>query len=219
MEAARDFLAADEPVPSPRSTVDCGTQPALDSQPHRLAQRVLFESCATARVVARKVAAMTVVGLLILLVVAVVAVVVVLTGGDAATVGFDWFEIDTDVTGVFLAGVGCVVFAVLGLWLLKVGLSRSSQRRAEMRSLRKKAEAAEKQRHIESSGSRAPGSTPSPSASVSPPPSSPVDSSQRQRPSSAPPSTASTATPRSSGASSRPDEGPDEYFDTAPREK
>jgi len=153
---------------------------------------------------------MVLIGVLIILLVAAVVIAVVFNGNGPATVGFDWFDIETSVTTVFLTGAACVLLTFLGLWLLKVGWKRSSDRRAEVRGLRKKAEASEKQRQVEhSSSSQTSRSTAPLSSPKATPSSSPKE----------PPTSSSNGAP-SSPSSSRPArEGPDEYFDTAPREK
>lgn len=159
---------------------------------------------------ARKLALMALLGLLLLLLVAAVAIAVVINGDGPAKVGFDWFNINTDVTGVFLTGVSSVLLALLGLWLLKAGLRRSAKRRAEMRGLRQQAEASEKQRGPKQS-------SPQPSAPPNPGAPAPARSSSSTPGGSAP---SATSAPSASAAPSRAEpEGPDEYFDTAPREK
>lgn len=163
---------------------------------------------------------MALLGLLLLLLVAAVAIAVILNGDGPATLGFDWFNVNTDVTGVFLTGVSSVLLALLGLWLLMVGLRRSTKRRAEMRGLRQKADASEKQRQLDQS-------SPKLSAPPSQRPTAASQSTSTPRPTSTPgPASTSTsatsppATPSSPPTPSRAEpEGPDEYFDTAPREK
>lgn len=155
---------------------------------------------------------MTVLGVLILLLVAVVSIVV-LTADGPATIGLAWFDIDTDVTGVFLAGAASVLLGLLGLWLLKAGLRRSSQRRVEIRGLRKEAAAGQKQHQLEeSTSSQSPRPTP-----VPPPKSAKVASSAPPQP--APPISPKVAPPSPSSSSQEAPDGPDGYFDTAPREK
>jgi len=163
---------------------------------------------------------MVLIGVLIILLVAAVVIAVLLNGDGPATVGFDWFDIETSVTGVFLTGALCVLLTLLALWLMKVGLRRGSDRRAEMKGLRKKAEASEKQRHGEESSSSQSSRAAAPlSSRKATPSSSPQVPPLRSSSPKAPPPSSSNSAP-SSASSSRPArEGPDEYFDTAPREK
>jgi ABC-type nickel/cobalt efflux system permease component RcnA len=86
---------------------------------------------------------MAVLGLVVLLLVAVVAVAAIVGGGEPATLDLAGVEIGTTVTGVFLTGAGAVLLAMIGLWLTVKGLKRGRARRAEVRSLRDRARAAE----------------------------------------------------------------------------
>lgn len=150
---------------------------------------------------------MTALGVLLLLIVFALVIIVVLNGDGPAIIGLDWFAINTDVTGVFLTGMGSVLLAGLALWLLKIGLKRSSDRRAEMRGLRKKAESGEKGQRSPLPPSSAPSSTPTPAPSAAP-----------AKPA-APSPTRIPGSPPGPGQAGSSREGPDEYFDTAPREK
>jgi len=82
---------------------------------------------------------MIVLGLLVLVVVVVVAVVAIARGSDPVTFKIGSLSLETDGTGMFLAGAGALLLTVLGVWLLKKGLVRSRHRRQEMRELRDRA--------------------------------------------------------------------------------
>ena len=82
---------------------------------------------------------MIVLGLLVLLVVVAVAVVAIARGSDPVTFKVGSLSLETDGTGMFLAGAGALLLTVLGVWLLKKGLVRSRHRRQEMRELRDRA--------------------------------------------------------------------------------
>lgn len=153
---------------------------------------------------------MVILGVLIIVLVVAVVIAVLFNGNGPATMGFDWFDIDTTVATVFLTGAASVLLTVLALWFLKVGWKRNSDRRAEMKGLRKKAEVSEKQQPIAQP-------KPSPSSRPAPSPSSKVIPEASPKPAA---TAASNGGTPSSSSSGRPvQEGPDEYFDTAPREK
>jgi hypothetical protein len=82
---------------------------------------------------------MIVLGLLVLVVVVAVAVVAIARGSDPVTFKVGSLSLETDGTGMFLAGAGALLLSVLGVWLLKKGLVRSRHRRQEMRELRDRA--------------------------------------------------------------------------------
>lgn len=83
---------------------------------------------------------MIVLGLLVLIAVAAVAVVAIARGGDPVSFKVGSLTFDTDGTGMFLAGAGALLLAVVGLWLLRRGVARSRQRRQDMRELRDRAD-------------------------------------------------------------------------------
>ena len=68
-----------------------------------------------------------------------VAVVAIARGSDPVTFKVGSLSLETDGTGMFLAGAGALLLTVLGVWLLKKGLVRSRHRRQEMRELRDRA--------------------------------------------------------------------------------
>lgn len=95
--------------------------------------------------------------LLILLVVAAVAAAAIVRGSDPATLDLQVFDINTNVTGVFIAGAAAVLLGVFGSWLLLAGLKRSHRRRAEMNQLRDRAKKSEESAHRPDSKSGEPG--------------------------------------------------------------
>ncbi len=82
---------------------------------------------------------MIVLGLLVLLAVAAIAVIAIARGGDPVSFKIGSYTVDTDGTGMFLAGAGALLLAMVGLWLLRRGLHRSRERRHEMKELRDRA--------------------------------------------------------------------------------
>lgn len=82
---------------------------------------------------------MIVLGVLVLLAVVAVSVVAIARGGDPVSFKVGSLTFDTDGTGMFLAGAGTLVLAIVGLWLLSKGLAHSRHRRQEMRELRDRA--------------------------------------------------------------------------------
>jgi uncharacterized protein HemY len=82
---------------------------------------------------------MIVLGLLILLVVAVVAVTAIARGGASVSIDLGSITVKTDAAGMFITGAVTLVFAVIGLWLLRRGFRRSQQRRREVKELRHRA--------------------------------------------------------------------------------
>ncbi len=141
---------------------------------------------------------MIIVGVLILLVFAVIVVATVARGNDPTQVDLGWFVIDSDVTGVFVAGGLTSLLGLIGLAVLLAGLRRSRRRRADLKQLRERAAAnaaaAERVRALEAEQS--------------------ADSSSASKDS----SSASGLRRRSSDESREPADA-DESFDTAPREQ
>lgn len=136
---------------------------------------------------------MIVLGLLLLIVVVVVAVVAIARGGDPVSFKIGSLTFETDGTGMFLAGAGTLLLAVLGLWLLRRGLARSRERRHEVRELRDRAarneEAARRERETAAARESAHGGS-APSTSI-----------------------------RSDDSGRHVDTDPDEHFDSTPRER
>lgn len=83
---------------------------------------------------------MVLLGLLLLVVAIIVAVVAIVRGGQTANIDLHWFTVKTEVAVVFIAGLVCLLIAVIGVWLITKGLQRSRRRRAEINSLRDRAE-------------------------------------------------------------------------------
>ncbi len=134
-------------------------------------------------------------GVFILVIVALASLAVVFRGGDTVHIDLHWFTIKTSAGIVFLAGAVALTLAALGISLLWEGLKRARKRRKETQELRHRAEASEQT----VSTSNGPGSTQastSTSSTSTPPPSA-----------STPPPTIRTQT-----------SGPDDHFDTTPRE-
>lgn len=84
---------------------------------------------------------MALLGFLILVGVVLVITAVVFRGGDSVRIDLEWFTINADAWAVFAAGAITLVLLLIGLWLLRSGLKRSRRRRAEMRTLRERADA------------------------------------------------------------------------------
>ena len=91
---------------------------------------------------------MIVLGVLVLLAVVAVSVVAIARGGDPVSFKVGSLTFDTDGTGMFLAGAGTLVLAIVGLWLLSKGLAHSRHRRQEMRELRDRAARNEEARDV-----------------------------------------------------------------------
>jgi uncharacterized membrane protein YciS (DUF1049 family) len=129
-------------------------------------------------------------GIFILLVVGLASLAVVFRGGQSVHIDMHWFTINTSVAVVFLAGAVALALVVFGLSLLYEGLKRGHRRRKETKDLRKQVNA------NQTAPSAVAGSS---SSEVSGPTSgsNPLAGSPR-----------STASP-----------GPDDHFDSAPRER
>jgi hypothetical protein len=155
-------------------------------------------------------------GLVLLLIAVLIVIAAVVNGGDPASLDLQLFTIKTNVTGVFVAGAITLLLAVLGAALVAYGLRYDKQRRAQIRDLRKRAARGE--------GRDGSSGLPPPKESSPRPARSATDEFPSTTATGAG-STESTAPARSTGASgstsadvSRPDDGPDEYFETAPRD-
>jgi uncharacterized protein HemY len=125
---------------------------------------------------------MALLGLLILVAVALAISAVVFRGGDSVRIDLEWFTINTNAWAVFAAGALTLLMLVLGLWLLTTGVKRSRHRRAEVRNLRKRADANEEAARRASE-------------------------------------TSTPAAPQTAEAQHRSTDGPDDHFDSAPRER
>lgn len=137
-------------------------------------------------------------GVFILVFVALASLAVAFRGGEIVHIDLHWFTIKASAGIVFLAGAVALTLAALGLSLLWEGLKRARKRRKETKELRHRAEASEQT----VTSSNGPGSTQastSTSSTSTPPPSTPA---------SAPPPTIGTQS-----------SGPDDHFDTTPRER
>ena len=139
---------------------------------------------------------MIVLGLLVLVAVVAVAVVAVARGGDPVTFKVGSLSLETDGTGMFLAGAGALLLTVLGVWLLKKGLVRSRHRRQEMRELRDRASRNEEAARREQAAAAAQGET-----------------GDQSRPA---PTTQQT---RVDDTGRHVETGTDEHFDSTPRER
>ena len=84
---------------------------------------------------------MAVLGIIILLGVGVVTATVVANGSDQATLNLVGLDVTTSVSGIFGFGALCLLLTVLGLFLLLGGAKRARRRRAEVRDLRRRADA------------------------------------------------------------------------------
>jgi len=84
---------------------------------------------------------MALLGFLILVGVALTISAVVFRGGDSVRIDLEWFTVNTNAWAVFAAGALTLLMLILGFWLLVTGMKRSRQRRAEVKSLRKRADA------------------------------------------------------------------------------
>jgi hypothetical protein len=127
-------------------------------------------------------------GILVLVIVGLASLAVVIRGGYPVRIDVHWFTVKTSVGVVFLAGAVALALVVFGLSLLYEGVKRGHRRRKETKDLRKRVQASE------SSAPVAPGAP----SSTNPP--------------------SATPTPGGSSQMTRPARGPDEHFDTAPRE-
>ena len=98
---------------------------------------------------------MVVLGVLILLTFAVIVVATVARGDEPTTIDLEWFEIDSSVAGVFLAGALTLLLGVVGILVLVAGMRRSRRRRANIKELKARADAADRARADSSAKSHA----------------------------------------------------------------
>ncbi len=89
---------------------------------------------------------MVILGVLMLLVCAVIVVATLARGDQPTTIDLEWFEIDSSVAGVFLSGALTLLLGVVGILVLVAGLRRSRRRRADIKELKARADAASKSR-------------------------------------------------------------------------
>ncbi len=89
---------------------------------------------------------MVILGVLILLVCAVIVVATLARGDQPTSIDLEWFEIDSSVAGVFLSGALTLLLGVVGILVLVAGLQRSRRRRANIKELKARADAASKSR-------------------------------------------------------------------------
>jgi ABC-type nickel/cobalt efflux system permease component RcnA len=74
-----------------------------------------------------------------------VAVLVILAavtraGNDEAVLNLGVIDVNTTALGIFLAGAVTLLVLVLGLWLIASGLRRARQKRSEVKQLRREAQ-------------------------------------------------------------------------------
>jgi hypothetical protein len=152
-------------------------------------------------------------GLILLLIAVLIVIAAVVNGGDPASLDLQVFTIKTTVTGVFVAGAITLLLAVLGAALVAYGLRYDKQRRAQIRDLRKRASRSE--------GRDGPSGLQPPQKS-SPRPARPATDESAPTTTTTTGSTEATGSTGSTGSTSAdvsgPDDGPDEYFETAPRD-
>lgn len=125
---------------------------------------------------------MIAIGILLLVVIAAITVVVILNGNDTATLAAFNVEVSTSVTGFFAIGAAVAVVALVGLWFIVAGISRSRRRHREMARLRRQADAAAARERTDQ----------------------PADSEQAPEPAHAEPTVGSTGTEPTSGAHAAP---------------
>ena len=82
---------------------------------------------------------MIVLGALLVLL-AVLVILAATRATDPATLDLGVLSVDTTALGIFLAGAVTVLVLVLGLWLVASGLRRARQKRAEVKALRRQAQ-------------------------------------------------------------------------------
>lgn len=125
-------------------------------------------------------------GIFVLIAVTLVSLVVIFRGNDPVQIDLHYFDVDTSVGFVFIAGAVALALLAFGLSLLWEGLKRSRRRRKETKQLRSQVASASGT----STGGTSTGGTPLGSTSAG-------------------------GTP--TGGASTP--GPDDHFDSAPRER
>jgi hypothetical protein len=151
---------------------------------------------------------MVIFGLVMLLLALLIVIAAVVHGGDPASLDLQLFTIKTNVTGVFVAGAATLLLAVLGLALVVTGLRYDRRRRAQIKDLRKRASSGEEA--AAASGSKEESAE---SSGAAPTRAATESSTPRTATSSGSTSSGSTSADGSGG-----DDGPDEYFESAPRD-
>jgi uncharacterized protein HemY len=124
-------------------------------------------------------------GIFVLVAVTLVSLVVIFRGNDPVQIDLHYFNVDTSVGFVYIAGAVALALLAFGLSLFWEGLKRSRRRRKETKQLRSQ---------VASSSGTSTGGTPLGSTSTE---------------------KASTGGASASGGPA----GPDDHFDTAPRER
>ena len=167
---------------------------------------------------------MVILGVLLVVLAVLAIIAAVARGGDAATINLDAFRLDTTVLGIFLAGAFTLLLLVMGLSLIATGIARARRRRQEVKELRQQAEAsparrperreerpaaAPPRREPESSEQRTT-EQPAERTAVQPVERTSVSGEPTQEP---PPHVVR----RTEGRTGR--EGPDDHFESAPRER
>lgn len=83
---------------------------------------------------------MIILGVLLVVLAVLAIIAAVARGGDPATIDLDAFRLDTTVLGIFLAGAFTLLILVMGLSLIATGIARARRRRQEVKELRQQAE-------------------------------------------------------------------------------
>jgi ABC-type nickel/cobalt efflux system permease component RcnA len=78
--------------------------------------------------------------LMVALAVLVILAAVTRAGNDEAVLNLGVIDVNTTALGIFLAGAVTLLVLVLGLWLIASGLRRARQKRSEVKRLRREAE-------------------------------------------------------------------------------
>ena len=147
--------------------------------------------------------------LMVAVAVLVILAAVTRAGNDEAVLNLGVIDVNTTALGIFLAGAVTLLILVLGLWLIASGLRRARQKRSEVKRLRREAEESN-QRSSEQA-----------SRPVAPPKSKRAEKHRVveepvvvREPIESQPSQSAPNAERADGA-----QGPDEHFDSAPRER
>ena len=128
-------------------------------------------------------------GIFVLVAVTLVSLIVIFRGNEVVQIDLHYFNVDTSVGFVFIAGAVALALLAFGLSLLWEGLKRSRRRRKETKQLRNQV--------ASSSGTSAGGTSPGSTSAVG----------------------TTTEGGSAGGASTPGPSGPDDHFDTAPRER
>jgi len=164
---------------------------------------------------------MVVLGLVLVLVAIVAIVAAVLRGDDPTEVDLQWFNVETDVTGVFIAGAITGLLGVLGLGLLAVGLKRDSRKRAEVKELKQRVGRKDPARRKDSTKRSEPTPLPVTTDSQRAAAARTTDVSSSQPPGSSTGAGASTAAGSTTPVARRrpDDDATDEHFESTPRDQ